>query len=237
MSGGTSGSGGNRDRLVKDLSERLRTRTESGDLTELLGAEVLSLARDLGEALSQDFQEVSPADFVAALSVLVAVRWIRYQLLPEGQDQDDLQACLKWSEALLPLAPHLVPEPVLISLAGPGAPIAAATDRGIALYGDYERTGDLQFLQSAITCFGEAVDATAAGNPDRPGRLSNLGTLLRTRFGRTGEQADLDQAISLLSEAVDATPADHPGRSPMLSNLGAALRAQFGRTSTAAAIR
>ena len=34
---------------------------ESGDLTELLDSEVLSLARDLDEALAQDFQEVSPA--------------------------------------------------------------------------------------------------------------------------------------------------------------------------------
>ena len=34
------------------------------------------------------------------------------QLLPEGQNQDDRQACLKWSAALLPVAPDLVPEPM-----------------------------------------------------------------------------------------------------------------------------
>ena len=40
--------------------------------------------------------------------------------------------------------------------------------------------------------------------------LSNLGTVLQTRFWRTGELADLDQAVIRLSEAVDVTPADHP---------------------------
>ena len=77
---------------------------DSGDPKGMLDAEVLSQARELGETVAKDFRKIPPADFAAALSVLVAVHWARYQLLPEGQDQSDWQECLKWSAALLPLA-------------------------------------------------------------------------------------------------------------------------------------
>ena len=123
--------------------------------------------------------------------MLVAVHWARYQLLPEGQDQSDLQACLKWSAALLPIAPHLVPEPVRAHLAGPGTPLTPPLPRpppGTALYDDYQRTGNIELLQNAITLFREAVAAAPADHPDRPGILSSLGAALRTRFGRTGSR-------------------------------------------------
>ena len=45
---------------------------ESGDSAVMLDAETLSLARNLGETLTQDYREVPPADFIEALSVLVA---------------------------------------------------------------------------------------------------------------------------------------------------------------------
>ena len=90
---------------------------ESGDPATLLDTETLSLARNLGETLTRHRRKIPPSDFVEALSVLVAVHWARYQLLPEGQDQGDLQAGLKWSAALLPMAPQLIPQPVRAYLA------------------------------------------------------------------------------------------------------------------------
>ena len=135
-----------------------------------------------------------PGDLLGALDVLTTVHWIRYQLLPEGQDQDDLQACLHWSATLLPVAPHLVPEPVRTHLIGRDSRAGRsdeASAQGTALYQHYQRTGNIQLLQAAITFFRDVVNATWVGHPARTGRLSNLGNALRNRSQRTGRQADL----------------------------------------------
>ena len=99
-------------RLTKELSERLRAAMDSGDPESVLDATISRLARDLEEGLRQAPRYRPAPHAIEAAGVLVAVHWARYQLLPEGQDQDDLQACLQWSAVLIPLAPHLVPEPV-----------------------------------------------------------------------------------------------------------------------------
>ena len=220
--------------MIKDLSERLRTRMESGDPAVMLDAETLSLARNLGETLTRDYRKVPPVDFVEALSVLVAAHWARYQLLPEGQDQSDLEACLKWSAALLPIAPHLIPQPVRAYLAdsdtsaGVGASQVAA--RADALRNDYQRTGNIQLLQNVITLLREAVDATPPGHPQRPRYLTSLGSALRTRYERLGQLADLDQAITVGRELVAAIPAGQPGRPGCLSGLGSELQIRFGHS-------
>ncbi len=56
---------------------------------------------------------------------------------------------------------------------------------GRALRTRFERTGQLADLDQAITVGREAIDATPAGHPGRPGRLSGLGSTLQTRFERT----------------------------------------------------
>ena len=224
----------NRDRLVEDLSERLRTALKSGDPTELLDATTLFLARDLAQALPEDSRDAAVADVIEALSVLVAVHLARYQFLPEGEDQEDLQACLKWSAMLLPVAPELVPGPVRAYLDGPGSPTDGAAAehhrRGATLYTDYMQSGDIQLLETAISLFREAVGTTPTGDPHRAGCLSNLGGALQTRFEHTRQLTDLDEAIAVGREAVGAAPARHPDRLGMLSNLGNALRIRFEGT-------
>jgi tetratricopeptide (TPR) repeat protein len=110
------------------------------------------------------------------------------------------------------------------------ASAAEASNRGVVLYGSYQRTGDIELLRTAIAHFREAVDRASTGDPDRPKYLSNLGAALLVRFDRTGQLTDLDQAIGWLRKAVAATPAGHPRQPLHLSNLGLALRNRFGRT-------
>lgn len=87
---------------------------------------------------------------------------------------------------------------------------AKANDRAAVLYQNYRLNGDIQLLQSAVTLFREAVDATPAGHPSRPAMLSNLGAALRARFERAGQLTDLDQAITAGRAAVASTPAGQP---------------------------
>ena len=227
---GNSRTPGNRDRLIKDLAERVRAVQDHGDLTGVLDTAVPGLARELAETIPGN---LAP-EAVQALNVLLGVHWLRYKFLPGDQRQEDLRGCLKCSAALLAAAPRLVPEPVRAHLADRHTPAdltaAEATDRGAVLFGNYRRTGNIQLLGAAISHFSEAVATAPAENPDRPGALSALGVALRARFERTGQLADLDQAVTAAREAVDATPADDPSRAMYQANLGNALHTRFDRT-------
>ena len=98
-----------------------------------------------------------------------------------------------------------------------------ANDRGAAMYEDYERTGNVDALQTAIAFFHEAVDSAVPGDPHRARSLSNLAAGLIASFRLTGQQVDLDQAIALFREAAEVTPSSHPDRPGYLSSLGHAL--------------
>jgi hypothetical protein len=103
--------GRNRHQLVSELSDRLLAWEASGDPNGLLGVEVPRLALELAELLPSVSPGAAASDVIEALSVLVALHWARYQILDDGRDQDDLNACLKSSSTLLPVAASLVPEP------------------------------------------------------------------------------------------------------------------------------
>jgi len=62
-----------------------------------------------------------------------------------------------------------------------------------------------------------------------PDILSNLGSMLGTRFQRIGSIEDLNRTMDVANMAVDATPQDHPNRAIYLNNLGSWLGTQFKR--------
>ena len=104
---------------------------------------------------------------------------------------------------------------------------ADATGRGITMAREYERTRNIQHLETAITLLRDAVAATATNDPARPERLSYLGAALGTRFERTGQEKDLDEAIALLRDAINKSSPDRPDRTKYLCNLGNALTIRF----------
>jgi CHAT domain/Tetratricopeptide repeat len=237
-----------KDQLVSQLSGLLQAVAKSGDGTRLLDHQVRQLAAELARALAHDPLDAAVPGAVEAVAVLVGVHWLRYRGLPEGQDQDDLRACLAWSAVLLPIEPSLVPGPVRAYLADHDPPAVDAADeadqaaeaaeagpddpveRGTRLFEGYQRTGSLRLLDAAIGCFLEAVDATEEGDPDRPAVLGALATTLLAHFRHAGGPLELDQAIGYRQAAADATPYGDPERAGRLSNLGRALRIRFELT-------
>jgi hypothetical protein len=67
-----------------------------------------------------------------------------------------------------------------------GTPAAVVTSRAAVLYAEYQRTRDIQLIDTVIDPFREAVALAEVGHPDRPKYLSNLGAALYTRFEGTG---------------------------------------------------
>ena len=57
---------------------------------------------------------------------------------------------------------------------------------GVEMQSRYDRIWALTDLDAAIGAYHNAVDASPAESPARPGFLSNLGICLRKRYRRTG---------------------------------------------------
>jgi hypothetical protein len=226
------------ERLVRDLSGRLRSAREPGRQAELLDPAVPVQARELATILADGSGDSTVA--VEARGVLVAIHWIRSQSLSRGQNEEDLRECLRWSSVLLPSAPHLVPEPVRVYLTQrqprPGMTAAQADNRGVALFTEHQRTGEILALHDAVAFFGHAADAACPMDPDRPRYLSNLAFALSTRAALTGQRADLDKAITASGQAADAAGVGHPDRPVYLGTRGTFLLSRFGYTGNQADI-
>ena len=157
----------------------------------------------------------------------------RYQVLPEGQDQDELRKALGFFSVLAGLAPQLVPDELLELFpetredsAGDPGRLAAA---GAAAFDEYHQNGRPEALNAAVTAFQDAVAVTAPGDPNLAALLSSLGTCQRARFEEVGDGADLDAAIEAGQQAVDLTPSGDPHLAPILSSLGGSLATRFRR--------
>ncbi|RPB18035.1 hypothetical protein L211DRAFT_748680, partial [Terfezia boudieri ATCC MYA-4762] len=94
----------------------------------------------------------------------------------------------------------------------------------------YERTGNLQDLETAIARSEAAVEGTPEDHPDRAKWLNNLGSYFNHRYQRTGNLQDLEVAIARADAAIEATPEDHPNQGTLLCNLGSHLSCRYQRT-------
>ncbi|MFF7174775.1 CHAT domain-containing tetratricopeptide repeat protein [Streptomyces pseudovenezuelae] len=200
------------------MQARLRRIDEDHGLSPVLGPEALREARELAE--SQDEGDVD------AQLTLGAFHWCRYLALPEGEDQADLVAA---AEAfVLPFVFGIadLPESLLPLLAGAAFPLAIQMSQ-LAL-----ASPDTDVVFASAILWQRIAQATPTDDPNRPGRLTNLGHALQARFGRTGSLEDLDTAIAAMQEALETAPASHPDRAMMLSNSGDALRLRFEQTGS-----
>ena len=218
-----------RARLLAELRARLNQAESERDRAAVLSDDTLSLADRLLDTVAD------PDSDPEVLYVLGGLHWLRYLALPEGQDQADLTAALRFFRPLYHSHPEAVPDQVrqyFENTAPQDAGLAALAERGREFLERALGTQDADVLDAAISLLERAVAATPADLPSRAGRLSNLGAALLTRYQRSGTLEDLDRGIEVIEQAVAATPAGHPNRAPYLSNLGAALSTRYQRSDT-----
>ena len=119
------------------------------------------------------------------------------------------------------------------SPAGPDTPgrttAAEANDHAAALYEDYQRTGNIQFLQTAIALLSKAVEFIPQAQPARAWCLSNLGAALGPGSGGPGSRPTWTRP-SPICEGRRCHPSRPPRPARCLSNLGVTLQARFERT-------
>ncbi|KAG8811895.1 hypothetical protein FRC19_003508 [Serendipita sp. 401] len=101
-------------------------------------------------------------------------------------------------------------------------------DGSFPSYGS-DNFGNCEDINRRIEMEEKAVRSTPDSHPDKPSRLSNLGTSLLRRFERLGNVDDLNSAIARHQAAVDLTPNGHPDKHLLLNNLGSSLLRRFER--------
>ena len=209
---------------LEAVAARLARVAEQQDLALVLEAEAAQEARGLTELIRDDQADIHSRYLLGWLY------WYRYQALPDGQGQSELDSAISMFIPCLlgDIELQNLPEPLLPILADRIIPTARA------LYEKAQISADLRLISYAVDIWIRLVTATPGDHARRAERLSELGSTLRIRFERTGAQADLDKAIDMARQAAAATPSGHPDRAAVLSGLGTSLLTRFGQTGAQA---
>jgi tetratricopeptide (TPR) repeat protein len=203
-----------RDELLAVVVGRLEHVVAAGDLSPVREPGVLAEADRLTAVL--DDRDVP------ARHALGWLHWYRYQaVLPVIQDGMALAAAVSMFTPCFIADVGPLPEPMLPLLADEVARLSLAT------LDETAGSGDLEWIDHTVALWQRIVRATPDDDPDRPGRLSNLSSVLRARFEQTRDPADLDAAITAAQAAADAAPDDDPERAVILANLANALYVRF----------
>ncbi|MER7891059.1 CHAT domain-containing protein [Micromonospora sp. NPDC094482] len=253
-------------RLGSDPVRRLRERLDgfgtTMDARLVLGPDAVRDAEAVIELVTRSPPDPPLAENVTeGLFLLACLHWYRYQILPPGQDADELAQAVKVTELLLRVAPERVPPSLLAMLqahrspagsgripgartaadAGPDGPTAGTGAAGllmeaVALMGDAERTGDYRVADRAAALLERALAVTPAGVPERPHYLSALGRVHRDQFRHLGRRRALQAAIDAHRESLESTPAGDPQRATRLFNLGNVLADRYELAGDVAAL-
>ncbi|MEU6814603.1 CHAT domain-containing protein [Streptomyces sp. NPDC046860] len=164
-----------------------------------------TLARIIGE----------PGGDLDASSVLGRMHWLRYCLLPEGEDRPEYEAAVYWLWPVRRQRPGHLSAHLQQVLAEPGYG-HCATGR-LARFG---LTDDVADLDRAVWLLRGALRDRA---PHEPYHRDLLAEALRLRGERTGDVGDLDAAVTLATATLAGTPAADEDRHVRASRLGLAL--------------
>ncbi|TNH23701.1 CHAT domain-containing protein [Micromonospora orduensis] len=177
-----------------------------------------------------------PEQVAEGMVLLACLHSYRYQLLPPGEDADDLARAVQLTEFLLRFAPHRVPPSLLavLGLAHPGgarvpSPRPADDTAGaryveaVMLMGAAEASHDYRAADRAETLLRQAVTGTPPDAPERLHYLSALGKVHRDQFQHLGRRRALPAAIDAHRESLESTPAGDRERPARLFNLGNVL--------------
>jgi tetratricopeptide (TPR) repeat protein len=216
--------------IQDSVNEYLRAQDTSGllDPDRVHWAETCSL---LAKAESGAESEAESGADRVDLDRLNTVAWwhlCRAEVLGPAERPADNDYAVALFAVVFAVQPDAVPEPLrqfLVEHAGPLPPDLAEEwhQQGLQLFASFDPGEGRDDLDVAVRRLRLALRITAAGSPDRAGRLTNLCALLRSRASYTGDLSDADESVRVGRDAVAAAGPVDPARPAILANLGAAL--------------
>ncbi|PVF93485.1 hypothetical protein CPB86DRAFT_818759 [Serendipita vermifera] len=101
------------------------------------------------------------------------------------------------------------------------------TEDGANAFDDFERLGNLERLEYAVTQFEKAVSMVTDDDPRAHSALNGLGVCLLRRFERLKSTEDINNSIAYVEKAVNLTPDGDPNKPTGMSNLGNIYTTRF----------
>ncbi|KUJ65765.1 hypothetical protein ACZ90_43470 [Streptomyces albus subsp. albus] len=213
-----------RDRLITALLDRVTRYDEQDDPSALFEDAALEEADRLRELLLSDDGSERKVLSLAALDALTLFHRARHRARPGDNAYSDYGITLRLSIFRARLFPDIVPEDFTETLAAAQRLAAEAGERSRRLWGEFERTRDVEHVDQAVHLLRCAVNL-ATGGDDVPGlKLAQLSTALMLRFQVTGDRDDLDEAIETREASIAATAEGHPELGRRCIQLSGALR-------------
>jgi tetratricopeptide (TPR) repeat protein len=207
-----------REELLAAVNARIDEALRYEDLSLLLEPDAVAEARELTGTLSHD------ADDLRARHALGWWHWMRFQVLPKGPDQEDLNGSIgMFTDCFIAGAGIAnMPGPLMPYLADNAVGTAEAMLRQLI-----EGAAEPFALHSTADLWRRILDATPPDSPQLPARLTNAGIAFGIRFERSGDPSDLDSEVGVFEAAMELTPPGHPDQPARLSNLGGALLERY----------
>lgn len=197
------------------------------------------LDAEAGAAAERLASATDPATDLTAAHALGLYHFARWEVIPEGRENADESAAIRYFRPVFHASPGSVPEVFrhVLSDGVPTDPVELSRSQGIELLGTYHRTGRLDLLDRAVERLRATIAATTRDNPHRASDLNNLVAALCMLSERTDALPPLREAVRAGRDAVAATPRHHRRRPRYLSNLAVALRHLASETGDQAILR
>ncbi|MFC3500366.1 CHAT domain-containing protein [Micromonospora krabiensis] len=201
---------------VRRLRERLDGFGATMDARRVLDADAIRDAEAVIDLVTRTPPRPPMPDHVAeGVFLLACLFWYRYQVLPPGQDADELAHAVRFTEVLVRFAPERVPPSLLALLRAHGPPSGPAT---AAPAGGR--------IPTPCSGPGGSGGPTGRGGGE-PAELYQEAVALMGAAEWSGDYRAADRAEGLLKRALAGTPTGTPERLRYLTALGRVHRDQF----------
>jgi len=204
-----SGNMADLDAAVKWLRQAVDAAPETYSDSDTVAANLAACLRlwalrthspdDLDEAIALLRRAASIRPSLMTLSNLGNALRNRYRMTGDGRDLDEAVRKLRSATEALPIPQHDDQQRAM-----------AFNNLANALADRYRLSGNQADLSAAVTNFGQAVDRSAPGAPDRIMFTANLAAALAHRQPLGQDQGDLDRATALFrqvcSSGMDVAP-------------------------------
>lgn len=190
---------------------------------------------DGGGAARRLAAATDPDTDLTAAHALGMYHWLRWEVLPEGMDDDDQAEAVRLFGPVYRVSPDSVPE-LLHHVLGDD-PADVPRREGIELLTAHLSTGRPELLTEAVARFRDTIAATGPHSAHRANDLNNLVAALALLSERDNDTATVREAVAAGREAVTITPRHHKLRVRYLDNLGGVLRVLAMRTGELATLR
>jgi tetratricopeptide (TPR) repeat protein len=218
-----------RDQLLRFINGRLSRYEQWHDASDVLDDKLRAAALELLELLGGRTTDTE------AVTAAASVFWLRYRLLPEGQDEADLRQALALYRAIHAVRPEAVPDELRTAVLGdPEGPIIRVDAEQVyaavaAYFAAAVEAANPERISACIQGFQHLLNMLSASHPLWREIAATLAVAHGSLYNFTSDTADLDAEIIILQSTVAAADLSESQRAFQYLFLGEALEKRYDR--------